>query len=60
MSWMRSSNGLLLMRHFHKLTHSACAPLQQAAVDMVNFAAAAGTPLIRFTDQDADVHPAFE
>lgn len=47
-------------RHFHKLTHSACAPLQQAAVDMADFATAAGTPLIRFTDQNADVHPAFE
>ena len=34
--------------------------MQQAAVDVADFAAAAGKPVIRFADSDSDVHPAFE
>jgi hypothetical protein len=34
--------------------------VQQAAVDIADFAAAADKPVVRFAERDSDVHPAFE
>lgn len=60
--WLRSTGFCRALR----CAVSRCAidallhALQQAAVDIADFAAAAGKPVIRFAEQDGDVHPAFE